>query len=76
MTDSTAKCPVMHGQHADHTATGTTATQHWWPNQLSLKMLHQNTPAADPMGDSFDYAKEFKSLNLKAVKKEIGRAHV
>jgi catalase-peroxidase len=45
----------------------------WWPNQLNLKMLHQNTALSNPMGDSFSYAKEFKKLNLKALKKDLTR---
>ena len=43
----------------------------WWPNQLRLDVLHQNTPASNPMGDDFDYAEAFKTLDLKAVKKDI-----
>ena len=68
--DSAGKCPVMHGPH-QHMASGSTANQHWWPHQLSLKMLHQNTPTLDPMGQAFDYAREFKSLDLKAVKQDL-----
>ena len=59
-----AKCPVMH--HA-YQATGTTANQHWWPDQLNLRILRQSHPAADPMGDDFDYAKEFASLDVDAL---------
>ncbi len=65
-----ARCPVMHGANAQK-ATGSMANQHWWPNQLNLKILGQNNPKIDPMGEKFDYAKEFKSLNLKAVKKDL-----
>ncbi|MBL8140487.1 MAG: catalase/peroxidase HPI [Acidobacteria bacterium] len=43
----------------------------WWPNQLNLKVLHQNPPARDPMGVEFDYAAEFKALDLDAIKKDI-----
>jgi catalase-peroxidase len=61
-----AKCPVM------HTAAGNVRTNRdWWPNQLNLKILHQNTALSNPMGDSFSYAKEFKKLNLKALKKDL-----
>ncbi|MGB7206078.1 MAG: peroxidase family protein, partial [Anderseniella sp.] len=67
---SAGKCPVMHGANA-YKATGSTANQHWWPNQLNLKILHQNSPVMDPMGEAFDYAKEFKKLNLKALKKDL-----
>ena len=69
--DSKNRCPVMHGPHAAHTAVGSTANEHWWPNQLNLRMLHQNPPMADPMGEDFDYAKEFKTLDLAAVKKDL-----
>jgi catalase-peroxidase len=61
----------MRGAHAAHTAVGSTANEHWWPNQLSLRMLHQNSPASDPMGTSFDYAAEFKTLDLAAVKSDL-----
>jgi len=54
-----------------HTAVGTTANQRWWPNQLNLKILHQNSSLADPMDSNFNYAEEFKSLDLNAVKKDI-----
>jgi catalase-peroxidase len=64
-------CPVMHGANSGHTAMGSTANEHWWPNQLSLKMLHQNSPAANPMGEDFDYAAEFKTLDLAAVKQDL-----
>ena len=43
----------------------------WWPDQLDLHVLHQNPPAGDPMGEEFDYAAEFKTLDLKAVKKDL-----
>lgn len=67
---NSAKCPVLGGAH-HHGAKGTIANLHWWPNQLNLKVLHQNTPASDPMGDDFDYAKEFESLDLDAVKADL-----
>ena len=71
MTERSAgKCPVLGGPHA-HTARGTTSNQHWWPNQLNLKVLQQNSPLADPMGEDFNYAEEFKTLDLNAVKKDI-----
>ncbi|MGB5345427.1 MAG: catalase-peroxidase, partial [Woeseia sp.] len=54
-----------------HKAGGSTSNQHWWPDQLNLKMLHQNSPLSDPMGDDFDYRKEFNSLNLDALKKDL-----
>jgi catalase-peroxidase len=69
--ESASKCPVMAGSHAAHTAVGSTANQHWWPNQLSLTMLHQNSPMADPMGEEFDYAEQFKTLDFDAVKQDL-----
>ncbi|ROQ89571.1 catalase/peroxidase HPI [Desulfosoma caldarium] len=52
-------------------ATEAKSIQDWWPNQLNLKMLHQNCPKANPMGEDFDYRKEFLSLDLEAVKKDL-----
>ena len=71
INDSEMRCPVMHGSHAAHTAVGSTANQHWWPNQLNLKILHQNSPNSNPMGDDFNYAEEFKTLDLGAVKHDL-----
>ena len=65
--ENEGKCPVVHG----HMASGSTANQHWWPNQLNLKVLQQNSPQIDPMGEAFDYAKEFESLDLDAVMKDL-----
>ena len=59
-----AKCPVL--SHS-HTATGSMANQHWWPNQLNLKILNKNSPLIDPMGDDFDYAAEFESLDFEPL---------
>ena len=67
MTDE-AKCPVL--TH-DHSARGSQANQHWWPNQLNLNILHQGSPKSDPMGDDFDYAAEFATLDLAAVKADL-----
>jgi catalase-peroxidase len=53
------------------TTAGAHANAHWWPNQLNLKILHQHSPKSDPMGEAFDYAKEFKSLDLNAVVKDL-----
>jgi catalase-peroxidase len=60
-----AKCPFT------HTAGGGTSNRDWWPGQLNLKILHQHSPLSDPMGQGFSYAKEFKSLDLAAVKKDL-----
>ena len=65
-----SKCPVLGGSNR-HTAVGATANQHWWPNQLNLKVLHQNSPQSDPMGEEFNYAEEFKTLDLDALKNDI-----
>ena len=61
------KCPVMHHSHSR----GTIANQQWWPNQLNLKMLHQNPPAADPMGEDFNYAEAFNSIDLAELQRDI-----
>ena len=67
--------PHMHGTTPKPTAAPTNAgarsNRDWWPNQLNLKMLHQNSALSDPMGADFDYAKEFKSLDLSALKKDL-----
>jgi catalase-peroxidase len=54
-----------------HTAVGSTANQHWWPGQLNLRILRQNVPQADPMGESFNYAEEFKSLDFGALAQDV-----
>jgi len=59
------KCPVAHASH------GGRSNRDWWPNQLDLSVLHQNPPAGDPMGTGFDYAAEFKTLDLAAVSADI-----
>ena len=59
------KCPVM------HTALAVRSNRDWWPNQLNLKILHQNPPAANPMGEAFDYAKAFKGLDIEALRKDL-----
>ena len=61
------KCPVMHGANA----TGTTANQRWWPEQLNLKILNQNSKNVNPTGADFDYAAEFNTLDLDALKKDL-----
>jgi catalase-peroxidase len=54
-----------------HTTIATTSNEHWWPNQLNLKILHQHSPLSNPMGQKFDYAEAFKTLDLKALKKDL-----
>ena len=59
---SAGKCPVMHGGHRN---------RDWWPDALDVSVLHRNSDLSDPMGEAFDYAKEFKSLDLNAVIKDL-----
>lgn len=72
MTDKDAqagsKCPVTGG--AGRHSTGTT-NRDWWPNQLNIKILHQHSSLSNPMGEEFNYAEEFKKLDLSAVKKDL-----
>ena len=63
-----SKCPVTGGTHG---APKGTTNRDWWPNQLDLKILQQSHPSADPMGGEFDYATEFLTVNLDALKKDI-----
>ena len=74
-TDGTSggKCPFhhLHGGGTKPTTAGGRSNRDWWPNQLNLKMLHQNSALSDPMGAGFDYAAEFKKLDLQAVKKDL-----
>jgi catalase-peroxidase len=64
-----SKCPVVHGARTEAGAAPSNET--WWPNQLNLNILHQNSPLSDPMDKDFDYAKEFKSLDLNAVVRDL-----
>ena len=80
-----AKCPVPHGGNPStstetdspmhgavtHNSRKITRNEHWWPDRLDLAVLHQNTKLADPMGQDFDYAAEFKTLDLDAVIKDL-----
>ncbi|MGE0040314.1 MAG: catalase/peroxidase HPI [Vicinamibacterales bacterium] len=63
--DNDKKCPFSSKAYTGRT------NEDWWPNQLNLKVLHPNPPARDPMGPGFDYAAEFKTLDLEALKKDI-----
>ncbi|MBZ0327641.1 MAG: catalase/peroxidase HPI [Altibacter sp.] len=65
-----AKCPFMGGTQ-NKTAGGGTSNSDWWPNQLKLNILRQHTSKSDPMKPGFNYAKEFKNLDLKAIKKDL-----
>ena len=64
------KCPVTGGVDKP-TASSGTSNRDWWPNQLNLKVLHQNPPLGNPMGEEFNYAEEFRKLDLEAVKKDL-----
>src|SRR5512146_1597213 len=63
---SESKCPFPHAA-----ASGGTTNRDWWPKQLKLHLLHQHSPRANPMGERFDYARAFQSLDLEAVKKDL-----
>ena len=65
-----SKCPVT-GMTKKAIAGGGTSNREWWPNQLNLKILHQHSAFSNPLGEDFDYAKEFKSLDLAALKKDL-----
>ncbi|HEY1896462.1 MAG TPA: catalase/peroxidase HPI, partial [Terracidiphilus sp.] len=65
-----SKCPVAHGSRKPAMG-GFRSNAEWWPNQLNLNILHQHSPLSNPMGESFNYAEEFKSLDLKAVIKDL-----
>ncbi|SDX50365.1 catalase/peroxidase HPI [Roseicitreum antarcticum] len=64
------KCPVIHGG-GGQTNMGIRSNRDWFPNQLNLKILHQNAPAGNPLGEDFDYAAEFKKLDLAALKQDL-----
>jgi catalase-peroxidase len=65
-----SKCPVT-GRADKPIAGGGTSNRDWWPNQLNLKILHQNSHMSNPMGEAFNYAEEFKKLDLPALKKDL-----
>ena len=71
--DGDSKCPVDHGGEGQKKTAVVLkmSNDQWWPNSLSLKILHQHSPLSDPMGEDFDYAEEFKSLDLNAVKQDL-----
>jgi len=70
MPNEESKCPVT-GASKNPVAGGGTSNRDWWPNQLNLKILHQNSSMANPMGKGFNYAEEFKKLDLEALKKDL-----
>src|SRR6478735_9404316 len=63
-SSSEGKCPVAHGARGRR-------NRDWWPDALDISVLHRNSSLSDPMGDTFDYAKEFQSLDLNAVLKDL-----
>jgi catalase-peroxidase len=65
-----AKCPVT-GRTSKQVAGGGTSNRDWWPNQLNLNILHQNSSLSDPMGTDYNYAEAFKTLDLKALKEDL-----
>lgn len=69
-SNAEAKCP-FHSGAIKQTAGNGTSNRDWWPNQLKLNILRQNSSLSNPMGEGFNYAEEFKSLDLKALKKDI-----
>ena len=66
-----AKCPFSGGAAGSHTTAGSQSNADWWPNQLNLKILHQHSSLSDPMDADFNYAEEFKTLDLDAVVKDL-----
>ncbi|MBN1583377.1 MAG: catalase-peroxidase, partial [Anaerolineae bacterium] len=68
--DKETKCPVT-GKSAEPAVGKGTSNRDWWPNQLNLKILHQHSAKSNPMGEAFNYAEEFKKLDLDAVKKDL-----
>ena len=63
--ENAGKCPVMHG------ASKSSVNRDWWPNQLNLSVLHQHSSLSNPMGEAFDYAAEFKKLDIEALRKDL-----
>ena len=69
-TGNAEKCPVMHGG-PKHASAAHRSNRDWWPNQLNLRILHQNSALSDPMGPSFNYADEFKTLDIDAIQADL-----
>ncbi|HNA31155.1 MAG TPA: catalase-peroxidase, partial [Thiobacillaceae bacterium] len=64
------QCPFSAG-HGGRTTAGAQSNRDWWPNQLNLKILHQHSPASNPLGADFNYAEAFKTLDLAVVKRDL-----
>jgi catalase-peroxidase len=72
--EKTGECPMGHGSKkskSESSATKGTSNKDWWPNQLNLEVLRQNSEKSNPLGQNFDYAKEFKSLDYEGLKKDL-----
>lgn len=69
--ENSSKCPVTGATGKHSISGGGTKNRDWWPNQLKLNILRQHSSKSNPMGEEFDYAKEFKSLDLKAIKNDL-----
>jgi catalase-peroxidase len=70
-SEKLSKCPVTGATQKRSVGASSTKNRDWWPNQLKLNMLRQHSSLSNPMGEDFNYAKEFKSLNLEAIKKDL-----
>ena len=68
--ENEGKCPVMHGAMTSNSSSGT-SNKDWWPEQLNLNILHQHDRKSDPMGDGFDYRKEFNEIDYAALKADL-----
>ena len=68
--DDLSKCPVVHGASTSNSGSGT-SNRHWWPNQLSLNILHQHDKKSNPMDEGFNYREEFKKLDYFSLKKDL-----
>jgi catalase-peroxidase len=73
--ENQSNCPVMGAQASPnrHTAASAMSNRDWWPNQLNLSILHQNSPKGNPLGEAFNYAEEFEKLDYAALKKDLGQ---
>ncbi len=69
--DGEGKCPVVGGREQQRTVMLSMSNQQWWPNQLTVKILHQHSPRSNPLGEDFNYAEAFKTLDLEEVKRDL-----
>src|SRR5512145_1645624 len=70
-SDKVSKCPVTGATQKHSAGASGTKNRDWWPNQLKLNILRQHSTLSNPMGEQFNYAEEFKKLDLAAVKKDL-----